>query len=228
MPLFDPRDIGREQVYGQPQPTKFMGSFPHSRYTSAEIEALGTQGATSQISPATGRLRGLVGPTNYPQSGVELPPTRGPIDVATPQQPMLTGDDGSIQTPEALQRFLYWLQSPSGPRGASMQSAEDRFGSMLRGIREVLPQQQQQPRTIQTTDPGAGYGMSPSGPTAQMPPARTPKPMSPFYEGPRPTIGVTRETRSPIAPGPSRRAMVQEARDYARSPSNPNWRPPGG
>jgi len=68
---------------------------------------------------------------------------------------------------------------------------------------------------------------SPSAPWAQQP-ARTPKPMSPFYEGPRPTIGVTRETRSPIAPGPSRRAMVQEARDYARSPSNPNWRPPGG
>ena len=113
---------------------------------------------------------------------------------------------------------------------------------------------QQQPRTIQTTDPGAGYGQSPSGPTAQMPvrqlrqvpglrpytgadqigqqiagygmpprnidygvgsasapwavgPPRGPKPMSPLFEGPQPTI--------------------EDRLGYLRSPSNPNWRPPG-
>tara|TARA_Y100001963_G_scaffold156592_1_gene250584 strand:- start:738 stop:1334 length:597 start_codon:yes stop_codon:yes gene_type:complete len=36
------------------------------------------------------------------------------------------------------------------------------------GLQRILGQQQ--PRTIQTTDPGVGYGMSPSSPTAQMPP----------------------------------------------------------
>ena len=172
----------------------------------------------------------------------EVPPApRAPIDVAPPLQPAAAPTFGSVGDYES------WL-------GKLMQGIDP----ARLGIQGMFGQQQ--PRTIQTTDPGAGYGQSPSGPTAQMParqpqmrrpqqnvteqfsvPAnygqspsnpnwqpRTPKPKSPFYEGPRPTIGVTRETRSPIAPTSNRRAMVQESKDYARSPSNPNWRPPGG
>ena len=37
-------------------------------------------------------------------------------------------------------------------------------------LADLDPARMQQPRTIQTTDPGAGYGMSPSSPTAQMQP----------------------------------------------------------
>ena len=99
-----------------------------------------------------------------------------------------------------------YLQSPSGPRGASMQPIGDRFGGMLRGIRELLPQYQQQSRTIRTTDPGAGYGMSPSGPTAQMP-ARRPQIQQPQAQ---PRQNVTEQFSVPA--------------NYGQSPSNPNWR----
>ena len=193
---------------------------------------------------------------DYRREIPEIPPApRAPVDVAMPpQRPMLTGDDGSIQTPEAAQRFADWryAQSPSGPRGASMQPAEDRFGSMLRGIREVLPQQQQQPRSIQTTDPGAGYGMSPSGPTARLGSAQFPA--TPSYaprEGTWMHGNVQRpqgqaatymerggspyrgqEYTSPSHPryrGPSPRDNVTETTDpgrgYRGSPSNPNWQP---
>ena len=44
--------------------------------------------------------------------------------------------------------------------------------SRLGGLQGMFGQQQ--PRTIRTTDPGAGYGMSPSGPTAQMPTRQQP------------------------------------------------------
>ena len=140
-----------------------------------------------------------------------------------------------------------YLQSPSGPQGALMQPTEDRFGGMLRGISDLLPQQQQ-PRTIRTTDPGAGYGMSPSGPTAQMParqpqvqrqvpdlqPApgytinRTPwrgagsdSPTSPYAKAP------TYADRYSVQTDPRRLASGAAIRgaDYGRSPSNPNWQP---
>lgn len=205
MPLADPRDIGREQAYGQPQPTKFMGSFPHSRYTPAEIEALGTQGATSQISPATGRLRGLVGPTNYPQFGVGLPPaTRAPIDVAMPGQ-----------APPLQPR-------PAGPQPAG-------FADIMRNLVSagVDPARlglqgmfgQQQPRTIQTTDPGAGYGMSPSGPTARLGSAQFPDTPS---DAPRAGTWMHGNVQRPKGQGVIEQFSVPA--NYGQSPSNPNWR----
>jgi hypothetical protein len=52
---------------------------------------------------------------------------------------------------------------------------------------------------VETTDPGAGYGMSPSGPTAQMPPRQPPAPRQ----------NVTEQFSVPA--------------NYGSSPSNPNW-----
>ena len=129
-------------------------------------------------------------------------------------------------------------------------------------LADLDPTRMQQPRTIQTTDPGAGYGMSPSSPTARLgsaqfpmspqqvprdlqpytgadqlgqqmagygaPPAnvdygvgsasapwavgpkRGPKPMSPLFQGPQPTM--------------------EDRMGYFRSPSGPLGfmkRPPG-
>jgi len=128
----------------------------------------------------------------------------------------------------------YYLQSPSGPQGMSMQpptrfdqappprppetippqpqqsptSWMDQLQKMLQnattgldpartGIQGMFGQQQ--PRTIQTTDPGAGYGMSPSGPTAQMPTGQ---------------------------PQPQRQNVTEQfsvPANYGSSPSNPNW-----
>jgi len=144
-------------------------------------------------------------------------------------------------------------QSPSGP-GPYAPQMQGQVPGLAELLGQLLGQQQQQPTTYmerggspyrgqkytspshpryagptprdnvtETTDPGRGYSGSPSNPNWQ-----PRKPMSPYFEGPRPTINVTRETRSPITPGPSYPAMAQEARDYARSPSNPNWRSPGG
>jgi hypothetical protein len=166
----------------------------------------------------------------------EIPPAprapvaRAPVDIAMPPQPAAASPTGWW---ENLQKMLQGATAGIDPARTPGRPPSTPDPSQF--IR--------QPRTIQTTDPGAGYGMSPSGPTAQMPPrqlrpqgvnsagqrvvsqfdpqinpldhsvlpnldspsfwaqqpARTPKPMSPFYEGPPPS-----------------------------SPSNPNWRPPGG
>ena len=156
-----------------------------------------------------------------------------------------------------------YAQSPSGPQGASMQPQPaptgwlEQLRSMLQsasagidparmGLQNMFGQQQ--PRTIQTTDPGAGYGMSPSGPTAQMParqpqvqrqvpdlqPApgytinRTPwrgagsdSPTSPYAKAP------TYADRYSVQTDPRRLASGAAIRgaDYGRSPSNPNWQP---
>ena len=156
-----------------------------------------------------------------------------------------------------------YAQSPSGPQGASMQPQQsptswmDQLQAMLRNATTGLDPArtglqgmfgQQQPRTIQTTDPGAGYGMSPSGPTAQMP-ARQPqiqRQVPDLQEAPGYTInrtpwrgaGSDRPT-SPYAKAPTyadRYSVQTDPRrlasgaairgaDYGRSPSNPNWQP---
>ena len=145
-----------------------------------------------------------------------------------------------------------YAQSPSGPQGMSMQSPTplqpptnwmDQLQKMLRnattgldpartGIQGMFGQQQ--PRTTQTTDPGAGYGMSPSGPTAQMP-TRQPQPqqrqpVTYMERGGSPYRG--QEYTSPSHPryaGPTPRDNVTETtnpgRGYSGSPSNPNWQP---
>jgi hypothetical protein len=73
-----------------------------------------------------------------------------------------------------------YLQSPSGPLGGAPSPASS--PAWLERIRRLLgnatvgldPARAAPPRTIRTTDPGAGYGMSPSGPTAQMPTRQQP------------------------------------------------------
>ena len=102
---------------------------------------------------------------------------------------------------------------------------------------------QQQPRTIQTTDPGAGYGMSPSGPTAQMPPTQL-RPQGVNSAGQRvvsqfdPQINPLDHSVLPNLDSPSfSLAQQPQARprqnvteqfsvpaNYGQSPSNPNWR----
>ena len=156
-----------------------------------------------------------------------------------------------------------YAQSPSGPQGASMQPQQsptswmDQLQAMLRNATTGLDPArtglqgmfgQQQPRTIQTTDPGAGYGMSPSGPTAQMP-ARQPqiqRQVPDLQEAPGYTINRTPwrgagsdSPTSPYAKAPTyadRYSVQTDPRrlasgaairgaDYGRSPSNPNWQP---
>jgi hypothetical protein len=169
-----------------------------------------------------------------------------------PQVRRLPPDLQPYAGPQPAIDMGYHVNSPSGPRGASMQSAEDRFGSMLRGIREVLPQQQQQPRTIQTTDPGAGYGMSPSGPTARLGSAQFPDTPSDApregtwmhgnvqrpqgqavtymerggspYRGQSHTSPSHPRYRGP-APGDNVIETTDPGRGYRGSPSNPNWQP---
>ena len=156
-----------------------------------------------------------------------------------------------------------YAQSPSGPQGASMQPQQsptswmDQLQAMLRNATTGLDPArtglqgmfgQQQPRTIQTTDPGAGYGQSPSGPTAQMP-ARQPqiqRQVPDLQEAPGYTINRTPwrgagsdSPTSPYAKAPTyadRYSVQTDPRrlasgaairgaDYGRSPSNPNWQP---
>ena len=83
----------------------------------------------------------------------------------------------------------------------------DEFGQPFRG--ESISQQTpgwQQPmtqaprgQTTRTTEPGAGYGQRPSGPTAQMP------------------------TRQPQAPRQNVTEQFSVPANYGSSPSNPNW-----
>ena len=109
-----------------------------------------------------------------------------------------------------------YAQSPSGPQGASMQSPTpqqsptswmDQLQKMLQGATTGLDTArtgiqgmfgQQQPRTIETTDPGAGYGQSPSGPTARlgsaqfpMSPQQAPRDLQP-YRGAGSNVGSFR------------------------------------
>ena len=93
-----------------------------------------------------------------------------------------------------------YAQSPSGPQGMSMQPPTPmqppiNWGNLLQDILRNattgLDPARQQPRTIQTTDPGAGYGQSPSGPTAQMP-ARQPRRDLQPYRGAGSNVGSFR------------------------------------
>ena len=61
-----------------------------------------------------------------------------------------------------------YAQSPSGPQGASMQAPTSmpNLGNVMQGVNPARLGifGQQRPRTVETTDPGLGYTMSPSGP----------------------------------------------------------------
>ena len=157
-----------------------------------------------------------------------------------------------------------YAQSPSGPQGASMQPQQSPTGwwnllqDMLRNATTGLDPARQQPRTIQTTDPGAGYGQSPSNPMAQQP-ARQPRPQRPVrdlkpYTGadqiqqqivgygmpPRNVDYGVGSASAPWAVGPTRgpkpmsptfeglQPTLADRIGYFSSPSGPNWRPPGG
>jgi hypothetical protein len=178
MPLADPRNIGREQAYGQ--------------------------------SPS--------GPGPYAPSVRRLPPDLQPY--AGPQPAIDMG---------------YHVSSPSGPRGASMQPQQsptswmDQLQAMLRNATTGLDPArtglqgmfgQQQPRSIQTTDPGAGYGMSPSGPTARLGSAQFPDTPS---DAPRAGTWMHGNVQRPKGQGVIEQFSVPA--NYGQSPSNPNWQP---
>jgi len=113
-----------------------------------------------------------------------------------PSSPSAAGPSGfgSAAKSAALGAALDYSRRPGQQNQPTFQAASadqpsfgGSFGNMLSGIGRIgsaAPTSQfgsffgqQQPRTIRTTDPGAGYGMSPSGPTAQMPDWRSqPKP----------------------------------------------------
>ena len=105
--------------------------------------------------------------------------------------------------------------SPSGPRGASMQPWADRLQAMLRNVTYGLDPYRQQPRAIQTTDPGAGYGQSPSGPTARLGSAQFP--MSPQQ--------APRDLQPQVRPRQNVTEQFSVPANYGGSPSNPNWQP---
>ena len=222
MPLADPRNIGREQAYGyspsgpgpyapqvQRQVPDLQPYYPH-RYTSPP------QG-TSHVWGSGGYGDSPSGPygQHFAPGGLATGPR-----YQTPQEPSLGNLLRTIQTTDPGAGYG---QSPSGPT-AQMPPTQLRPQGVNSAGQRVVSQFDPQ---INPLDHSVLPNLDSPSFWAQQP-ARTPKPMSPFYEGPRPTIGVTRETRSPIAPTSNRRAMVQESKDYARSPSNPNWRPPGG
>jgi hypothetical protein len=124
---------------------------------------------------------------------------RSPIDVATPPQPAPTG------WWENLQKMLQGATAGIDPARTGLQGM---FG-------------QQQPRTIQTTDPGAGYGMSPSGPTARLGSEQ-------FPDTPRnaPRVGTWMHGS---VQRPKGQAVIEQyavPTNYGSSPSNPNWRKP--
>ena len=173
-----------------------------------------------------------------------------------------------LADPRNIGREQAYAQSPSGPRGASMQPQQAPTGwlSQLQNMLQsataagIDPARlglqgmfgQQQPRTIRTTDPGAGYGMSPSGPTTQQP-ARQPTrdlqphrgahytapyiPENPPLEPGFRNIDLTRISPSyPWAQQPARQPQMRRPQQnvteqfsvparYGQSPSNPNWQP---
>jgi hypothetical protein len=170
MPLADPRNIGREQAYGQspsgPGPyappvrrqvpdlqpyTEAMGYVPPERYGSTLMNSpSGPRGAafqSSEPSPAwLERIRSMLGNT-----------TVG-LDPARQQQPATYMERGG--SPYRGQEHT----SPSHPRYRGPAPGDN---------------------VIETTDPGRGYRGSPSNPNWQP----RPKPMSPFFEPPRPPVG---------------------------------------
>ncbi len=227
MPLADPRDIGREQAYGyspsgpgpyapqvQRQVPDLQPYYPH-RYTSPP------QG-TSHVWGSGGYGDSPSGPygQHFAPGGLATGPR-----YQTPQEPSLGNLLRSIQTTDPGAGYG---QSPSGPT-AQMPARQPQVQRQVPDLQEApgytinrtpwrgagsdsptspyAKAPTYADRYSVQTDPrrlasgaairGADYGRSPSNPNWQ--PARTPKPMSPLYEGP------------PLS-----------------SPSNPNWRPPGG
>ena len=132
----------------------------------------------------------------------EIPPApRAPIDVATPPQPA-AAQPSPTGWWENLQKML---QSASAGIDPARMGLQGMFG-------------QQQPRTIQTTDPGAGYGMSPSGPTARLGSAQFPDTPS---DAPRAGTWMHGNVQRPKGQGVIEQFSVPA--NYGQSPSNPNW-----
>jgi hypothetical protein len=132
------------------------------------------------------KLRGSGGqfgnPANYGRSpsgpGPYSPQEQRPVRDLTPYVPSYPGwtPSDSAQWHELANRVAY--SSPQGYRGGDMgwqpsRSPSDpsvRYPAGYSDMRATRPiAQAPRGQTVQTTDPGAGYGQSPSGPTAQRP-----------------------------------------------------------
>ena len=208
MPLADPRDIGREQAYGYSP----SGPGPYAPQVQRQVPDLQPYYPHRYTSPPQGTSH-VWGSGGY-------------------------GD------------------SPSGPYGQHFAP-----GGLATGPRYQTPQEPSLGnllRTIQTTDPGAGYGMSPSGPTARlgsaqfpMSPQQAPRDLQP-YSGAGSNVGSFRGVpavtsgqvsgymatpqamSSPSAPWAQKPARTPKPMSPLyegpplSSPSNPNWKPPGG
>jgi hypothetical protein len=178
--LIDWEDLGKEEVDPARGRSPFMGSLPHSRFTSSELAPLGTQGATTQISPAIGRLRDLVGPTYYP-------PPQQPTYYPPPQQPTFRDISHRPQPTVNLADLLRDLVSVKGIDPSRLQ-----------------PQQQPTFRSVSHRPPGPGDFPRPSPPSSSRNPVTKSKPMSPFFEppGPNPWLDWPPWLPSPFMPSP--------------------------
>ena len=170
------RPVRDLQPYAGPQPATDMGYYVSS--------PSGPRGASMRAESSMEDYRR---PYRRPTQTREQP-----IDMAAPLPPTPQPPQPQQQSPTSWMDQLQKM----------LQGATTGIDTARTGIQGMFGQQQ--PRTIQTTDPGAGYGMSPSGPTAQMP-ARQPQPQA------RPRQNVTEQFSVPA--------------NYGSSPSNPNWQP---
>jgi hypothetical protein len=175
MPLVDPRDIGREQAYG--------------------------------YSPS--------GPGPYAPQVRRLPPDLQPYQGSPIQQQL----QNSLAYSSGLPRYHTIGDPSSGLRGV-------RYRNPLNTSPSSPWYDKQEPplgnllRTIQTTDPGAGYGMSPSGPTARLGSAQFPDTPR---ESPREGTWMHGNVQRPKGQGVIEQFSVPA--NYGQSPSNPNWQP---
>ena len=214
------RPVRDLQPYAGPQPATDMGYYVSS--------PSGPRGASMRAESSMEDYRR---PYRRPTQTREQP-----IDMAAPLPPTTQPPQPQQQSPTSWMDQLQKM----------LQGATTGIDTARTGIQGMFGQQQ--PRTIQTTDPGAGYGMSPSGPTAQMP-ARQPqvqRQVPDLQEAPGYTINRTPwrgagsdSPTSPYAKAPTyadRYSVQTDPRrlasgaairgaDYGRSPSNPNWQP---
>ena len=233
------RQVPDLQPYAGPQPAIDMGYHLNS--------PSGPRGASMRDEPSFEDYQRPQVPGIGAVPDLQVPEIRPPSvpDALPPQQP-------AAQTPtsfaDLMRNLSVALETQQGLDPARM-GLQNTFGQMFG---------QQQPRTIQTTDPGAGYGQSPSGPTARlgsaqfpMSPQQAPRDLQP-YSGAGSNVGSFRGVpavtsgqvsgymatpqamSSPSAPWAQKPARTPKPMSPLyegpplSSPSNPNWKPPGG
>ena len=174
------------------QPSPIQDQWLTRNFQPSPIQAASS--GQSQLAQLLQGLQRTRQPGDYAAARRQLP--SGTPMQQFPSSPSAAGPSGFADAAKsaALGAALDYSRRPGQQNQPTFQAASadqpsfgGSFGNMLSGIGRIgsaAPTSQfgsffgqQQPRTIRTTDPGAGYGMSPSGPTAQMPDWRSqPKP----------------------------------------------------